>query len=75
MPPAVAGYGSWPSPITTDLIVAETIAVGQPWIDGDDVYWVEGRPSEGGRNVRVPRFENSIGLRRVRNYLEDVESR
>src|SRR5262245_39235012 len=49
----VAPYGSWKSPITSDLIVAGTIALGQITLDGDDVYWVEQRPTEGGRNVIV----------------------
>jgi dipeptidyl aminopeptidase/acylaminoacyl peptidase len=48
-----APFGSWKSPITTDLIVAETIALGQIALDCDDVYWIEGRPREGGRNVVV----------------------
>src|SRR5207302_6611457 len=39
----------------TDLIVAGTISLGQVEVDGDDVYWVEGRPAEGGRNVVVRR--------------------
>ncbi|HUK83254.1 MAG TPA: S9 family peptidase [Verrucomicrobiae bacterium] len=51
--PQVAPYGSWKSPITTGLIVAETIGLGQIALDGDDVYWIEGRPREGGRNVVV----------------------
>ncbi|GCE26570.1 peptidase [Dictyobacter alpinus] len=50
-----APYGSWKSPVTTDLIVAETIRFGLTAIDGDDIYWIEGRPSEGGRNVIVRR--------------------
>lgn len=49
----VAPYGSWQSPITTDLIVAGAVGLGSPTWDGDDIYWVEGRPSEGGRNVIV----------------------
>ena len=49
----IAPYGSWKSPITSDLIVAGTIALGQIALDGDDVYWVEQRPTEGGRNVIV----------------------
>ena len=48
-------YGSWESPITSDLIVAGTIGLGQPVIDGDDIYWTESRPSEEGRNVIVRR--------------------
>ncbi|GLV58159.1 peptidase [Dictyobacter sp. S3.2.2.5] len=49
----VAPYGSWKSPVTTDLIVGETIRFGLTALDGDDIYWIEGRPSEGGRNVVV----------------------
>lgn len=53
--PQIAPYGSWKSPITADLIVAGTIGLGQIALDGEDVYWIEGRPSEGGRNVIVRR--------------------
>jgi dienelactone hydrolase len=49
----VKPYGSWKSPITSDLIVAGTIGLSETVFDGDDIYWVEGRPSEGGRNVIV----------------------
>ncbi len=48
-------YGSWKSPVTTDLIVSEAVRLGLVALDGDDVYWIEGRPSEGGRNVIVRR--------------------
>ena len=51
----VAPYGSWASPITSDLIVSGAIGLNQPAIDGDDIYWVELRPSEGGRQVIVRR--------------------
>src|SRR5260221_3035276 len=50
-----APYGSWKSPITSDLIVKGSIGLGQVKMDGDDVYWIEGRPSEGGRQVIVRR--------------------
>ncbi len=53
--PQVAPYGSWKSPITSDLIVAETVRLGQIVLDGEAVYWVEMRPSEGGRSVIVRR--------------------
>ena len=49
-------HGSWKSPITSDLIVSQSVGLSQPAIDGDDVYWIEMRPSEGGRNVIV-RYE------------------
>jgi len=51
----VARYGSWKSPITSDLIVAGTIGLGEIALDGDDTYWIESRPSEAGRNVIVRR--------------------
>ena len=48
-----APFGTWKSPITSDLIVAKTVGLGSPTVDGDDFYWVESRPSEAGRNVIV----------------------
>ncbi|MDZ8055465.1 MAG: S9 family peptidase [Aulosira sp. ZfuVER01] len=51
--PEVASYGSWRSPITTDLMTSQTIGLGQVVIDGKDIYWSELRPSEQGRNVIV----------------------
>jgi dipeptidyl aminopeptidase/acylaminoacyl peptidase len=53
--PQIAPYGSWKSPITSDLIVSETIGLGQIALDGQDIYWLEMRPSEGGRAVIVRR--------------------
>jgi dipeptidyl aminopeptidase/acylaminoacyl peptidase len=47
----VAPYGSWKSPITSDLIVAGSIKLGQIALAGEAVYWVEERPSENGRNA------------------------
>ncbi|MEJ2169164.1 MAG: hypothetical protein P8X90_26920 [Desulfobacterales bacterium] len=49
----IAPYGSWQSPITSDLIVSETVRLSDVAIDGRDIYWVEMRPSEGGRYVVV----------------------
>lgn len=49
----IAPYGSWKSPITSELIVSGTIGLGQIALDGEDVYWTEMRPAEGGRNVVV----------------------
>ena len=51
----VAPYGSWKSPITSDLIVSATIGLGEVRLDGEDVYWNELRPSEDGRNCVVRR--------------------
>src|SRR5215216_3111848 len=51
----VAPYGSWRSPITSDLIVSATIGLSDIALDSGDTYWVESRPSERGRNVIVRR--------------------
>src|SRR2546423_1364288 len=51
----VAPYGSWKSPITSDLIVGGTIGLSQVVLDGRDTYWIEMRPKEGGRNCIVRR--------------------
>ena len=51
--PAISPYGSWKSPITADLIVGGSVGISQPTFDGDHIYWIEMRPTEGGRNVIV----------------------
>jgi len=48
-------YGTWQSPLTSDLIVSESIRLGQIRLDGEDLFWVESRPKEGGRSVIVRR--------------------
>ena len=50
-----ASYGSWSSPITSELVASGTIGLTQIEVDGDDVYWIEMRPAEGGRCVIVRR--------------------
>ena len=58
MEPQIAPYGSWKSPITTDLITGASIGLGQIALDGEDIYWSELRPLEKGRNVIVRRTPN-----------------
>lgn len=53
-----APYGSWKSPITSDLIVSGSIGVSQPVIDSSDVYWLETRPTDAGRAVIVKLSED-----------------
>ncbi|MGW3354906.1 LpqB family beta-propeller domain-containing protein [Streptomyces bungoensis] len=48
-------YGSWPSPVDAALAAAHD---GQPeWVGyvGDEVWWTEPRPAEGGRRALVRR--------------------
>ena len=49
----IVPYGSWHSPISSNLIVSGSVRLSDIVLDGDDIYWVEMRPSEGGRNVIV----------------------
>ena len=53
MSPKTAPFGSWKSPITSDLIVGQSITLSEPRLDGEQVYWLEGRPLELGRLVVV----------------------
>jgi dipeptidyl aminopeptidase/acylaminoacyl peptidase len=51
--PKTAAYGSWKSPITSALVVAKSITLYEARFDGEDIYWLEGRPQELGRLVVV----------------------
>jgi dipeptidyl aminopeptidase/acylaminoacyl peptidase len=42
-------YGSWPSPISLDLVLAGSRSLAEPMLDGHDLYVLESRPDEGGR--------------------------
>lgn len=50
-PPTVAPFGHWPSPITAAAVAAGARRLGLVAADGGWVYWIEGRPDEGGRQV------------------------
>ncbi|MGE0711843.1 MAG: prolyl oligopeptidase family serine peptidase [Planctomycetota bacterium] len=47
--------GAWPSPLTAERIVRGTIGLSSVRLRGDEVLWLERRPSEGGRSVLVSR--------------------
>ncbi|MCB0970571.1 MAG: hypothetical protein KDA97_03490, partial [Acidimicrobiales bacterium] len=51
----VLPHGAWPSPITAASLVAGSVRVGEVRVDGDDVWWSEQRPTEGGRTQVVRR--------------------
>jgi dipeptidyl aminopeptidase/acylaminoacyl peptidase len=65
--PASAPFGTWTSPITAQTVAAQGLRLGFVSFDGDDIYWLEGRPDEGGRNVLVRRS--------VEGQVEDVIAR
>jgi dipeptidyl aminopeptidase/acylaminoacyl peptidase len=49
----VAPYGSWASPLPASLVASAQVHLSYPRADGDDAYWIEGRPGEAGREVVV----------------------
>ncbi len=51
--PSIAPFGSWRSSIPIDLLVSGLVPLREPALDGQDIYWIEGRPNEGGRQVIV----------------------
>lgn len=53
--PRIAPYGSWTSPLTSDVITTGALRLNDIVLDGADIYWNESRPSEGGRGVIVRR--------------------
>jgi dipeptidyl aminopeptidase/acylaminoacyl peptidase len=59
-PKQIARHGLWDSPLTAARVTAGALRLDQIQLDGDDVYWIEGRASEGGRNVVVRRTPNGI---------------
>ncbi len=46
-------YGNWPSIITADLLTAQTLRLSEPQALHDDIFWLETRPNEKGRNALV----------------------
>jgi dipeptidyl aminopeptidase/acylaminoacyl peptidase len=48
-------YGSWPTPITSEVVVAQAVRLSDVQVDGGDVIWAESRPAEGGRTALVRR--------------------
>jgi len=57
LPPgqATAPYGTWKSPLTARAVAAGGLQFSSVILDGDDIYWLERRPEEGGRSVVVKR--------------------
>jgi len=58
--PTTTPYGAWTSPFTSDFLVSSAVRLGGPTTIGPDLYWVEGRPTEGGRQVIVRRTPDGV---------------
>ena len=46
-------YGSWPSPVSARSLVAGVVGLSSLTAHDRTLYWLEGRPEEGGRTVLV----------------------
>lgn len=42
-------FGSWPSPITAESLTEGALGLGEVQFDGSDLYWLQARPTDGGR--------------------------
>ena len=48
----ISPYGSWKSPINAEMLISGgKRRLNEVRADGDDIYWLDARPSEGGRIV------------------------
>lgn len=45
--------GTWPSPITAASMVSGAVGISEAVPDGDDTWWAELRPNEGGRTALI----------------------
>ena len=48
-----APFGTWPSPVTADMVTGKTVSFSELAVDGEAVFWLELRPNEGGRRALV----------------------
>src|SRR4030095_15958019 len=50
---SIAPFGSWKSPISTELLTSSGIGFSELHFSKGDLYWLESRPDEAGRVVIV----------------------
>ncbi|HWD95031.1 MAG TPA: S9 family peptidase [Acidimicrobiales bacterium] len=48
-----SAFGSWASPVTSQLLVGDVVGLSFPSVEDGSHYWIEARPTEAGRNVLV----------------------
>ncbi len=75
MNPKTAPYGSWKSPITSELITSESVTLDQVQVDSGAIYWIERRPGEQGRCTIVcheEQFSDSFQQEKIARFIEIV---
>jgi dipeptidyl aminopeptidase/acylaminoacyl peptidase len=70
---ATVPYGAWASPISAELVAAGGVSLDEVRVARDGVYWVEGRPLEGGRQVICRAEPGGPGVKEV--TTKDVNAR
>lgn len=55
---SMSPYGSWKSPISTDLITQDAVGIENVILTGQDLYWIETLPTEAGRNTMIRQSVN-----------------
>src|SRR4030095_5945484 len=83
--PKTAPYGSWKSPITSDLIVAQSITLSEVCLDSGKVYWLMRNlsPSTQETYIRAVaqfstlhrRSPDKLGIEHLREYHLHLVSR
>jgi dipeptidyl aminopeptidase/acylaminoacyl peptidase len=53
--------GTWPSPVTARSLVGGAAQISEVVQDGDDLWWAEGRPDDGGR-VTLVRWREGVAV-------------
>lgn len=60
--PITAPFGTWVSPITPERVAAAQTTLVDVLLDRGEVYWIEGRPLEAGRQVLVRLGPDGVGV-------------
>src|ERR1035437_1824063 len=55
-----SAFGSWTSPVTSQLLVGDVVGLSFPLVEAGAYYWIESRPTEAGRNVLVRRGSDGV---------------
>jgi dipeptidyl aminopeptidase/acylaminoacyl peptidase len=66
-----APYGAWTSPITAQSLASSEVRLDDLRVVDGELYWIESRPSQGGRQVIVTRDRNDTGPGGVRELTPD----
>ncbi|HEY6396021.1 MAG TPA: S9 family peptidase [Solirubrobacteraceae bacterium] len=58
----VVPFGSWPTPITSKVVVSKAVGLSDAHADRGCVIWAESRPEEAGRTALVSRSEDGTTI-------------